>query len=115
MNKYLILYRGEIPTGVTVTELFANTPPEQLEAGLKMWSAWYDKCGSAIVDRGTPLDSSTIVSGGASAPNITPTMGYTILQAGSLEEAVALMKDHPHFYAPGASVEILECVRLPGM
>jgi len=113
MTRFLILYRSEaaLGDGPSVSEMFANTPPEQLAAGMAAWTAWQEKSGNAVVDLGAPLDKSTVVSEGASSP-IT---GYTILQAASLDEAVALMKDHPHFYRPGASVEILECVAIPGM
>ncbi len=53
MNKYLVLYHAKTAEGgPTVAEMFANTPPEQLEAGMKMWQAWHEKCGSAIVDMG---------------------------------------------------------------
>jgi hypothetical protein len=38
-----------------------------------------------------------------------------MLQAGSMDEAVELMKPHPHFHMPGASVQILELVPMPGM
>jgi len=73
------------------------------------------KRGAAIVDLGAPLDKSTTVAGGAATPGRTTITGYTLLQAGSIEEAVALIKGHPHFYAPGSSVEILESVPMPGM
>jgi hypothetical protein len=116
MKKYLVLYRSEgALSGVSVSEMMANTTPEQMAAGMAVWRAWHEKCGSAVVDLGAPLDKSTTVAGGAGAPSKTTITGYTILQAGSVEEAVALMKDHPHFRMPGASVQILECTPMPGM
>jgi hypothetical protein len=116
MNKYLVLYRADAAVGgPSVAEMFANTPPEQLEAGMKMWTAWMEKCGSSIVDAGAPLDKSTIVTSDGSTPTPSSNTGFTILQAGSMDEAVALMDGHPHFFMPGASVEILECVNIPGM
>jgi hypothetical protein len=116
MNKYLVLYRSEgALSGVSVAEMFANSTPEQLAAGMAAWQAWFAKCGSAVVDPGAPLDKSTTVAGGAAAPGKTSITGYTVLQAGSMEEAVSLMKEHPHFRAPSSSMEILECVRMPGM
>jgi hypothetical protein len=116
MNKYLVLYRSDAAlTGLTVAEMFANSAPEQMAAGMAVWQAWHEKCGSAIVDLGAPLDKSTMVAGGSGTPKKTSITGYTLLQAGSLEEAVALVKGHPHFYMPGSSVQILECVPMPGM
>jgi hypothetical protein len=56
-----------------------------------------------------------MVSGGSGTPGKTDITGYTFLQAGSLEEAITLMKDHPHFRMPGAWVQILQCIPIPGM
>jgi hypothetical protein len=95
--------------------MFANTPPEQLAAGMAAWQAWHEKCGGAAVDLGAPLDKSTTLTGGSATPGKTTITGYSVLQAGSVEEAVSLMKDHPHFRAPGSSIQILECVHMPGM
>ena len=116
MNKYLVLYRSEsVLNGITVSEMFARSTPEQMEAGMAAWRAWYEKCGSAVVDLGAPLDKSTMVAGGSGTPKKTSITGYTLLQAGSMEEAVSLIKGHPHFNAPGSSVQILECVPMAGM
>jgi hypothetical protein len=117
MNKYLVLYRSEaaLTSGISVSEMFSKSTPEQMAAGMAAWRAWHEKCGGAVVDLGAPLDKSTTVAGGSGAPGKTSITGYTLLQAGSLEEAVALMKDHPHFHMPGASMQILECVPMPGM
>jgi hypothetical protein len=42
----------------------------------------------------------------SSASARTSITGYTFLQAGSMEEAVYLMKNHPKFFAPGSSAPI---------
>ncbi len=118
MNKYLVLYKSEgalnVP-GMSVSEMMANTPPERMAAGMALWQAWLGKCGSALLDPGAPLDKSTTVAAGAGTPGKTDITGYTLLQAESVEAAAALMADHPHFHTPGGSIQILECVRLPGM
>jgi hypothetical protein len=116
MKKYLVLYRSEAAlSGITVSEMLARSTPEQMKAGMGAWRAWHEKCGGAVVDPGAPLDKSTTVAGGSGVPGKTSITGYTVLQAGSLEEAVSLMKDHPHFHMPGSSVQILECIPMPGM
>jgi len=83
--------------------------------GDKQWKAWYEGTGGAVVDLGAPLDQSTTLTGGTSAAEKTAITGYSILQANSIDEAVALLKGHPHFHMPGASVQVLECVPMPGM
>jgi len=116
MNKYLVLYLSEgALTGPSVSEMFANSTPEQMAAGMAAWRAWHEKCGGAILDLGAPLEKSITVAAGSATPGKTSITGYSFLQAGSLEEAVTLIKDHPHFHMPGSSVQILECLQMPGM
>jgi hypothetical protein len=79
------------------------------------WQAWREKNGSAIVDLGMPLQNSITVAGGSLTPGKTSITGYTFLQAGSMDEAAGLIGGHPHLRVPGSSVEILECVAMPGV
>ena len=50
------------------------------------------------------------------SPDIKNVMtGYVIIQAESHEAAAKLFENHPHFTIfPGDSVEIMECLPLPG-
>lgn len=115
MKKYLVLYRAEgALSGISVTEMFANSTPEQMAAGMAAWKAWYDGTGGAVVDLGAPLDKSTTLTGGTSAPEKTAITGYSLLEAESIDEAMGLLKGHPHFHMPGSSVQVLECVPMPG-
>jgi hypothetical protein len=115
MSKYLVLYQSEAALGgMSVSEMFANSTPEQLASGMAAWQTWYTKAGAAVLDLGAPLGHSMIVSGGGAAPGKTAITGYSFLQAESMDEAVALMKEHPHFHMPDASVQILECLPTPG-
>lgn len=117
MKNFLVLYRSEsAPNGMSVSEMLANTTPEQMEKGMGAWRVWFERCSGAITDLGAPLDHSTSVAGeGSATPAKTTITGYSVLKAESMEAAVALMKGHPHFYAPSASVQILEAVPMPGM
>jgi hypothetical protein len=116
MKKYLVLYQSEAAlSGVSVSEMFARATPEQLEAGLGAWRTWQSNAGDAVVDPGTALDQSTTVTQDSSVPGKTTITGYGFLQADSIQEAVALMKGHPHFFMPGASAQVLECIAMPGM
>ena len=40
--------------------------------------------------------------------------GFSVLQAQSIDEASSLLEDHPHFHAPGASIEVHEMLPMPG-
>ncbi len=116
MSKYLVLYQSAgAMDGPSVSEMFAKAAPEQLAAGMGAWRAWYEKCGSAVVDLGTPLDRVAKVQGHTFSDVRTTITGYTILEAGSREDAVALVQDHPHLRMPGTWIDVLECVQIPGM
>jgi hypothetical protein len=38
--------------------------------------------------------------------------GYSIVQADDMEAAKAMVKDHPHFMLPKASIEVLEIMSM---
>jgi hypothetical protein len=116
VSKFLVLYQSEAAlAGMTVSEMFANSTPEQMAAGMAAWQAWYTRAGGAVLDLGAPLDHSMTVAGGSASPGKTAITGYSLLEAASMEEAVSIMKEHPHFHMPGSSVQILECMPMPGM
>jgi len=79
------------------------------------WQAWHEKAGDGVLDLGAALDKSTTVTRDSSASGRTTVTGYSFLQAESIEEAAALMKGHPHFFMPGGSAQILECIPMPGL
>jgi uncharacterized protein YciI len=50
------------------------------------------------------------------APSTSQIGGYSIIQAESLNAAVALVKNDPHFKALGApSIKVLDFLPMPGM
>ena len=116
MKKFLVLYQSEAAlNGLSVSEMFARATPEQLKAGTGAWRTWQVNGGGHVVDLGAGLDKSTTVTRDSSAPGKTTITRYTILQADSIEEAVAVMRGHPHFFMTGSSAQILECITMPGM
>jgi hypothetical protein len=101
MNKYLYLYS-------------AGNPPQSEEAGkaqMAAWMAYFGKLGNAIVDGGAPLTPGARLLGKAQASNAT---GYSVIQAESLAEAVALTVGHPHL-ANAGGIEVFEFMKMPGM
>ncbi len=81
----------------------AGATPEQAQAGMDAWQAWAKKAGPAIVDLGAPLDGEGDVT------------GFSILQADSRQDLDGLLADHPHRHSPGAAIDVLEFMALPGM
>src|SRR5438309_506791 len=107
MQRYLVLYRAP----ASAREQMANASPEQAQAGMEAWMAWSRGAGDAIVDLGSPLgDAATL----GAVPSSEPVGGYSILQADSMEAVTRILEGHPHLHMPGASIEVLEFVGMPG-
>ena len=111
MAKYMVLYRSS----VSAQDQMASASPEQAQEGMDMWMRWADKAGSAVVDLGSPLGGSRLVPSGADAQTGTPIGGFSVLEADSADDAVALLEGHPHLQAPGGVIEVLDFLQIPGM
>lgn len=88
---------------------------ERESTGIKAWMDWGAANSASIVDGGTPLGKTKRVApeGVMDIKNVM--CGYVILQAETHEAAAKLFENHPHFTIfPGDSVEIMECLPLPG-
>ena len=112
MGKYVALYYST-PAHM---EAMKTASPEDMQEGIKSWMSWSQKCGDGIVDFGAPLGGGMKVAKSGSSPSDSGVMMYSILQAESMEGAMALVQDHPHLSWPGdGEVEVYECMNLPPM
>lgn len=109
MAKFMVLYRA----AVSPAEQMGNATPEQAQAGMEAWMAWAGKAGPALVDMGSPLSSVDCVGSAPAGDGFIG--GYSILEAASAKEVRALLEDHPHLVVPGAGIEVLEFLPIPGM
>lgn len=108
MQKFLALYRSTASN----EEQLKKTTPEQRKSMMDAWAAWGKKTGTALVEMGAPLGESAVIEGAAVPGHIG---GYSFVQAESLDAAKKLFIGHPHFNAPGGSVQILSVMSMPGM
>ncbi len=117
MKKFLAIYIG---TEAALERSQWNTLGEnerraRESSGIKAWTAWGTANAASIVDAGNPLGKTkrTAPEGVMDIKNVM--CAYTIVQAESHEAAAKLFENHPHFTIfPGDSVEIMECLPLPG-
>ena len=107
MKKFLVLYRST----VSAMEQMTSSTPEQMTAEMEKWMAWGASAGTALAEWGAPLGDSSVIRG-SKGPGFIG--GYSIVQADSLDSAQRLFDAHPHFGAPGASIELLEIMSMPG-
>ena len=79
-----------------------------------LWGEWFEKLGPAVVDPGRPLGNARTVtrSGITAAP--TDIIGMTILQADTMDEALAMVRDHHHLHwADSCTITVLEEMPIP--
>jgi hypothetical protein len=111
MSTYLVLYNAS----TSAREQMAQATPEQAKAGMDAWMQWAQRAGEAVLDLGAPLQHAARVSSSGASSAGSDAAGYSILQAGSLQELTGLLEDHPHLHMPGASIDVLETLPVPGM
>jgi hypothetical protein len=102
MGKYVLLYQGG--AGMMLTE-------EARNAELARWGVWYGQLGAAVVDGGNPFGPAAkrVLSSGEVADQAGGQMatGYTIVSAGSLDQAAQMAQGCP-VLASGGEVTVYE-------
>ena len=112
MKKFMAVYTGS----ATPEERAAfQADTATMQKGAAAWGQWMRDHASAIVDTGGPLGKTKQVDSSGVADISNQMSAYTIVEAASHEEAARMFENHPHFAIfPGKSVEIMECLPIPG-
>jgi len=84
------------------------TNPEDMAKGLALWTAWFEKCGSALIDAGAQLGHGVRFTPTETTETRAPIGGYSIVQAEDMDAVKALLTDHPQYLMPESSIEVLE-------
>lgn len=117
MKKFLAIYIGT----ATATEksqwdkMDPQTRQAREASGIKAWGEWVMAHQKAIVDNGAPLGKTKRTGPNGVSDTKNNMTGYVIIEAQSHEAAAKMFENHPHFANfPGDSVEIMECLPIPG-
>lgn len=112
MKKYIVIYHA--PDELMAQS--ANASPEEMEKGMEPWMAWAAKCGDQLVDLGNPLmGGQKLLPDGNSLSSARGVVGYSILQAESMDAAKSLLLGHPHLeWNAACEIEVHEVMPLPG-
>jgi len=108
MPRYLVLYRSS----VDAMEQMAAGTPEQAQEGMQLWMKWAQDAGSSLIDLGSPVGKSQTLPGGADTG--LSIGGFSVLEGDSPAAIKKLLDGHPHLHAPGAAIEVLEYLPMPG-
>ena len=103
MSDYIIAYYG-------------GKKPESPEEGAKhmaKWKAWVAGLGDAVVNPGTPLGKSRIVSsaGVSDDGGSNPLTGFSTVKADSIDAALEMAKECP-FLETGGTIEVAEVMEM---
>jgi hypothetical protein len=96
MGKYVFIYSGG---GMAESE-------EEQKRVMDAWMSWFGELGGAIVDGGNPFGASAAVGGGATIG----ATGYSIVNAASLDDALALAGSCPILQSDTGGVDVYEAL-----
>jgi hypothetical protein len=113
MKKFMALYMA---SGAEFAKMMKTATPEQQKKGMEAWMKWMKKNKKSLVEGGAPLGKTKRVDAGGPSNTKNNIGGYSIVQAQSHDAAAKIFgKDHPHLQMPGAWIEIIEIMPVPGM
>ena len=103
MANYMIAYHG-------------GNSPETPEAGAQQmgkWKAWVAGLGEALVNSGTPLMGTKVLTSSGVRDNADPEgmKGFAVVKADTIEAAVELAKSDP-FLEMGGSIHVSQMMEM---
>jgi hypothetical protein len=113
MKKFMVLYMA---SKAEFEKMMKNSTPEQHQKGMEAWMKWMNENRTSLVDGGAPLGKTKRVDSNGASNTKNEIGGYSVVQAESHDAAAKMFgKDHPHLQVPGAWIEIVEIMPLPGI
>ena len=86
--------------------------PEESAQIMAQWNTWLDSLGDAVINPGTPVGGSKIVSAGGIAGHggANPLSGFSIISATDMDAALAIAQSCPH--VDYGTIEVAEMMHL---
>lgn len=115
MKKFLAIYIGTADALKTWQDLSESERKQREQTGMKAWGDWMAKHKQAVVVEGGPLGKTKRIASPGISDIKNAMVGYVVVQAESHQAAAHMFENHPHFTIfPGDSVEVMECLPIPG-
>jgi hypothetical protein len=95
-------------------EVRKNMTPERAKEVNESWLKWAASHEKSFVDLGSPTGKNKRVSKDKVQDVRNEVTGFSVVQAESHEEATKIFRDNPILNMPGAYIEVLEWVQMPG-
>lgn len=112
MAKYLILYNST----ETAEAQMAKATPEQMQTSMNEWIRWKDEAMKTVgFEFGMPLQAVARVTPDGVRASSSLVSGYSMMEGDDKDAVVDALKTHPHLKRPGATIDVLEMLSMPGM
>jgi hypothetical protein len=96
MKNYVLTYHSN-----------QTTPPDP--EALEKWNGWFETLGDKLVDGGNPITGVRMVlKDGNVEEEKNDLIGYSIIKAANLDEALTIVKTNPLATAKGGAVRVYE-------
>jgi len=112
MKKFILHYLNP-PAAMEAMQALGKASPEERKANMQKWMDWKASMGENLIDFGGPTMPmvTRLAANGDTAP-ASPELsiiGYSIVQAESLEALKAQLANHPHMnWREDVSIDIVE-------
>ena len=115
-TRYLAIFLGTPDSMARWNALDESTRKAKESEGIQAWKDWMEKHKAALAQMGSPLGKTLRVDKSGFAPTKNAMTAWVALDADSHEAAARMFEGHPHFTIfPGESIEVMECLPIPGM
>lgn len=112
MKKFLALYTANADA---MADMMKNSTPEQRKKGTEAWEKWMEHNKASLIDRGAPVGKTKRIDAKGINDAKNDVCGYSIVQADSADAAAKIFgKDQPFLQMPGAAIEMIEIMEMPG-
>lgn len=104
MNDYMIAYHGgEMPK-----------TKEEGAAHMANWKLWIESLGDKVINAGTPLKSSQVITSSKVESDLEPNgmNGFAVIRVETIEEAIEVVKNDPFLQLNG-SIRLSEMIQMP--
>jgi hypothetical protein len=112
LKKFLALYMAD---AWGMAEMMKKSTPEQRKKGTEAWMKWMEDNKASLADRGAPVGKTKRIDAKGIKDAKNDVCGYSIVQAESADEAARIFgKDQPFLQMPGATIDMIEIMEMPG-
>jgi len=112
MKKFMAIY---VADRTEIDKYMAKPAEERQKEGKKdmeLWNAWMTANAGKLADGGSMFGKTKRITASGAVDAKNELTGYTIVNAESYDDAVALFKDHPYLPWSGAKIEVMECLEM---